>query len=260
MHDRQQQQDQKEEDFHRSLTTAEQEAKAMRDKSTALQHQLGLAIEQLNRFLELGSAFSAGISREFTCPNCHQQALTQNPSFGQNQYSTPTKMTNGQSMRRSSSGLDIDHDKGCGHDAPWTPVGQFQTWHMDDVSATNRQSSSIDEQSCQFTGRSSLTEETGPAFSFDPVAPLADIESNNPPLTLNHLAGDVWDTSPIKREGSTMQYQCYSTPRDARLGFAIDQRPEFPSSGFLAPVNEDHLHQRSFAFPPVSAATLCDFN
>jgi hypothetical protein len=261
MHNRHQQRDQEAEGFHQSLTTAEQENKAMRNKITALQDALRLATEQLNQFLELRSAFSAGPLREFTCPNCHRQALLHYPSFGQTQHCTQAKTINGQSMQHSSTGLNIDYDIDGGPDAPRTQLGQGQIRQMHGVLAMNRQSSSIDERSCQFTDQGSLAEEIGPAFDFDDaIAALGDIQTDNPRLPSNHLTGDIWDMSPIKSEGSTMQDPCYPTSRDGRLGFAIDQRPEFTIGGFPAPVNGDYLHQRSFAFRPVSAASLCEFN
>jgi hypothetical protein len=239
-------------DYQKSLTRAEQKAKALQHKITRLEYQLRLATDRLNQVPE----FSASLA----CPNRHQLALFHDPTFSPTQHFSPAKTMHGQPMQHSSTGLESNRDQDDETDAVGTPLGQWQMWHMHGVLAANCQSCPIDEQSCQFTGRCSLAEETGPGFNFDRVAPLADIESNTPRLTLDHFTANVWDTSPMKSEGSTMQDQCPSMPRYARLDITTDQRPGFPTVGYPVPRNGDHLHSPSFTFPPVSVAGLRDFD
>jgi hypothetical protein len=262
MHDHQQQQQQQQEqqgeEFHQSQTTTEQEANAMRREIIGLQHQLRVATEQLNQYFEFRSALIAGRFRELRCPKCHQQGLVHDPFFGQTQHSTLAETMNGQLMQHSSTGLNIDLDKEP--DAPWTPLGQWQMWHMRGILPSNLQNSSIDEQTCQFTGRASLVDEIGQVSNFDAMAPLAGIESTHPRLALHHFTGDVWDTSQIKSEEATMRDQCYLPPGDVQLGYAMDQRPEFTTDGIPSSVNGDPSNQRSFAFQPAARASLYDFN
>lgn len=261
-----QQQQKQLEELYQSETTAEQEAKEMRQKVRALQHQ----VEELQEFDSAGQQRNqqfehelprvVEISRTLTCTTCQQKLFVANLYYDHGYHPTPVETMNRRVVQLPNSDFNIDYDKEGEPDAPWTLLGRFQTWHMHGIAETNLQNSSIDGQTCRSAGRVSLADETAPISDFGALAALAGVEANHPRLTLRHSAGDVWNTSQVEREEITMRDQCYLTPVDVRFGFAMDQRPEVTANAFSASVNVSPSIWQSSAFQTAGTASLCDFN